>query len=212
MKKISFTRDDVEVIGKKSCYDGFFDLNAYTFRHRQFAGGWGPEIHREVFERGHAVGVLPYDPVADQVVLIEQFRSGAYASLESPWFDEKVSPWLYEAVAGIIDEGEKPEDVAYRESIEETGLALTDLIPVSHYLVSPGGTSESVFVFIGRADVSKLGGLHGVAHEGEDIRPFSAPLTDAYNAIAEGLINNGMTIIALQWLMLNKDTVRTKWS
>lgn len=212
MKKISFTRDDVEVVSKKSGYDGYFDLNTYTFRHRQFAGGWSTEIHREVFERGHAVGVLPYDPVTDQVVLIEQFRAGAYASLGSPWYSDKASPWLYEAVAGIIDEGENPEDVAYRESIEETGLTLTDLIPVSHYLVSPGGTSESVFVFIGRTDVAKLGGLHGVPHEGEDIRPFSAPLNDAYDAISNGLINNGMTIIALQWLMLNKDKVLTKWS
>jgi len=212
MKKISFTRDDVEIIDKKSGYDGFFHLNTYTLRHRQFAGGWGPEITREVFERGHAVGVLPYDPATDKVILIEQFRVGAYAAIASPWFDEDASPWLYETVAGIIDEGERPEDVAYRESIEETGLTLTDLMPVSHYHVSPGGTSETVFVFIGRTDASNLEGFHGVAHEGEDIRPFSVTLDEAYDSIAKGLVNNAMTIIAIQWLMLNRETVRSKWS
>lgn len=211
MKKINLSRDDVEVISKKSAYAGFFNLDIYALRHKQFSGGWGPEIKREVFERGHAVGVLPYDPAADCVILIEQFRAGAFAAEISPWFGNESSPWLYEAVAGIIDEGEKPEDVAYREAMEETGLTLKGLLPICHYLVSPGGSTESVFVYVGHADVTKVEGLHGVPHEGEDIRPFAVPLQEAYDAIATGQINNGMTIITLQWLMLNKELVRTKW-
>ncbi|MEX0693815.1 MAG: NUDIX domain-containing protein [Rhodospirillales bacterium] len=211
MKKVNFSRDDVEVIANTPAYDGFFNLDLYTLRHRQFSGDWGPEIKREVFERGHAVGVLPYDPVADSVVLIEQFRAGAFAAVSSPWFGSESSPWLIETVAGIIDEGELPEDVAYREAMEETGLALKGLLPVCHYLVSPGGSTESVFVYIGHADADKVEGLHGMRHEGEDIRPFAVPLQEAYDAIAAGHINNGMTIICLQWLMLNREHVRTKW-
>jgi len=212
MKKPAFTKHDVEVTEKKSGYSGFFDLNIYTLRHRKFEGGWAPEITREVFERGHAVGVIPYDPATGNVLLIEQFRPGGYFSMSSPWFGDDASPWLYEGIAGIIDAGEKPEDVAYREAIEESGTELTGLIPVTHYLVSPGGTTESVFTFVGRADLSNVDGYHGVPHEGEDIRPFTIPLQDAYDGIAKGLINNGMTIIVLQWLMLNKDTVDTKWT
>lgn len=211
MKKTPFTKHDVEVIGEKSGYSGFFDLNIYTLRHKKFAGGWTQEITREVFERGHAVAVLPYDPVLNKVLLIEQFRPGAYFSMTSPWFDDDVSPWIYEGIAGIIEEGEMPEDVARRESIEEADTPLQDLIKVSHYLVSPGGTTESVFVFVGRADLSNVDGIHGIAHEGEDIRPFALPLEEAYTCIENGHINNGMTIIALQWLMLNTSNVRAKW-
>ncbi|WNJ98448.1 NUDIX domain-containing protein [Thalassospiraceae bacterium LMO-JJ14] len=211
MKKTPFTKHDVEVMEEKSGYSGFFDLNIYTLRHKKFAGGWTQDITREVFERGHAVAVLPYDPVLNKVLLIEQFRPGAYFSMTSPWFDDDVSPWIYEGIAGIIEEGESPEDVARRESIEEADTPLQDLIKISHYLVSPGGTTESVFVFVGRADLSNVDGIHGIAHEGEDIRPFTLPLEEAYACIEDGQINNGMTIIALQWLMLNTSKVHTEW-
>lgn len=212
MKKPAFTKHDVEVTNKESGYGGFFDLNIYTLRHRKFAGGWAPEMTREVFERGHAVAVVPYDPALDRVLLIEQFRPGGYFAISSPWFDDTISPWLYEGIAGIIDPGEKPEDVAYREALEESGTPLSDLEPVCHYLVSPGGTTESVFVFIGRADLSNVEGVHGIENEGEDIRPFTLPLDEAYNGVVDGSINNGMTIIALQWLMLNRESVLGKWT
>lgn len=212
MKKPAFTKHDVEVIRKESGYSGFFDLNIYTLRHKKFEGGWAPEITREIFERGHAVAVLPYDPKLDTVLLLEQFRPGSYFSMSSPWFDDNASPWMYEGVAGMIEDGELPEDVAYREAIEETGTPLSDLIPVTHYLVSPGGTTESVIVFIGLADLSSVDGIHGIDHEGEDIRPFSLPLREAYEMIETGTVNNAMSIIALQWLMLNKQKVLDKWS
>ncbi len=212
MKKHAFTRHDVEDIKKEPGYSGFFDLNICSLRHRKFNGEWTPEIKREIFERGHAVAVLPYDPVRDTVMLIEQFRPGAYFAMNSPWFDDDSSPWIYEGVAGMIEPGEQPEDVAYRETIEETGTELTDLMLVSHYLVSPGGTTESVFVYVGHADLSNVNGYHGVEHEGEDIRPFTVPFREAYDAIENGLVNNAMTIVALQWLMLNKDKVLAKWS
>lgn len=212
MKNPKYTKSDVEILHKEAGYDGFFEINAYTLRHRHFNGEWGNEITREVFERGHAMGILPYDPIRDEVVLIEQFRPGAFVAFKSSWFADDASPWLYEAVAGIIDPGESPADVAYRETIEEAGTSLSDLMPVCHYLVSPGGTTESVFVFVGCVDSTKIEGVHGVATEGEDIRPFAIPLQEAYDAISSGEINNGMTIIALQWLMLNKEQVRTKWT
>lgn len=212
MKKPTFSRNDVELIETRENYSGFFNLNTLKLRHRKFDGSWMEPIEREVFERGHAVSVIPYDPETDQVILIEQFRPGAYAALNSPWFQGDSSPWLYEAVAGIIDPGEKPEEVAYREAIEETGCALTDILPICHYLVSPGGTSETVFVFAGRANSEDVGGLHGVAHEGEDIRPFAIGLEKAHAAIANGTINNGVTIIAIQWLMLHRETVIKNWT
>src|ERR1700676_5091838 len=108
--------ENVEIIEKTPRYKGFFEIVRYRFRHRLFAGGWSGEIVREVFERGHAVAVLPYDPAADAVVLIEQFRIGALVA--------GFAPWQREIVAGIIEKGEGPEDVARREAAEEAGAAV----------------------------------------------------------------------------------------
>ena len=105
---------DVEILDKSEQYKGYFRINRYRLRHRLYAGGWSGELQRELFERGHAVGVLPYDPAADSVVLIEQFRIGALVA--------GMEPWLTEIVAGIIEEGEAPEEVARRETREEAGL------------------------------------------------------------------------------------------
>ena len=136
------TPDDVEVIEKRADFQGYFRIDTYRLRHRLHDGRWSKEVTREVFERGHAVAVIPYDPALDRVVLIEQFRIGAYAARQSRWFADDVSPWLIEVIAGIIEPGEDPAEVAVRETVEECGLNLSELIPVSHYLASPGGTSR----------------------------------------------------------------------
>jgi ADP-ribose pyrophosphatase len=195
--------DDVEIIDKSLRYKGFFEIVSYRFRHRLFAGGWSGEIQREVFERGLAVGVLPYDPAADAVVLIEQFRIGALVA--------RMAPWQTEIVAGIIEEGEKIEDVARREAEEEAGAAVGELIPIFRYLVSPGGASESVQLYCGRVDSRGLGGFHGLADENEDIRVWVQSADDALAALDAGKIGNAVTIIALQWLALNRERLRTLW-
>jgi ADP-ribose pyrophosphatase len=158
---------------------------------------------RELFERGHAVGLLPYDPDRDQVVLIEQFRIGAYAI---GW-----DPWLLEVVAGIIEEGEKLDEVARREGKEETGLVVSELEPIAHYLVSPGGTTETCALYCGRVDASKAEGFHGVAAEHEDIRVMALPAEEAIALLEKGRIANAAAVIALQWLALNRATLRKKW-
>ncbi|MFQ5764717.1 MAG: NUDIX domain-containing protein, partial [Rhodospirillales bacterium] len=160
---------------------------------------------------GHVVAVQLYDPVLDQLVLIEQFRPGAYAALASDWFENDASPWLVECVAGIIEKGEDPEDVARREVLEETGCAVEDLIPVCHYLVSPGGSSESVFIYLGRTDASGAGGVFGLTDEHENIRVFTLPPDEAFRMVDEGRIINAMTIIALEWLRRNLAQVRDAW-
>jgi ADP-ribose pyrophosphatase len=195
--------DNIEILDKTLRYKGFFEIVSYRFRHRLFAGGWSGEIQREVFERGHAVGVLPYDPAADALVLIEQFRIGALvAGLE---------PWQTEIVAGIIEPGEAPEDVARREAMEEAGAAIGPLMPVCRYVVSPGGASESVQVFCGRVDSEGLGGIHGLPEENEDIRVEVHSFAAAMAALDAGKITNAVTIIALQWLALNRARLREIW-
>jgi ADP-ribose pyrophosphatase len=194
----------VELIDRSVRYQGYFQIVRYRFRHRLFAGGWSGEIEREVFERGHAAGLLPYDPAADAVVLIEQFRIGALVA--------GMPAWQTEIVAGIIEEGENAEDVARREGFEEAGAKAGELMPICRYLVSPGGASESVALFCGRVDSRGLGGVHGLPEENEDIRVEVVPFAEAMRWLEEGRIAAAVAVIALQWLALNRDRVRQAWS
>ncbi|MWV11854.1 NUDIX domain-containing protein [Pseudomonas sp. R-28-1W-6] len=196
--------DAVEIIQRETCFQGFYKLDRLQLRHRLFAGGMGPELNRELFVRHDAVCVLPYDPQRDCVVLIEQFRVGA--------MDKNGNPWLLELVAGLIDKDEEPEQVARREAVEEADLTLGALWPITTYFPSPGGSDERVHLYVGRCDSQGAGGVHGLAEEGEDIRVHVWPLEDALQAVGDGRINNAASIIALQWLALNRTQVRGLWS
>lgn len=193
----------LEIEQRELCYQGFFRMEHYRLRHRLFNGEMSGWMSRELFERGHAAAVLPYDPVLDQVVLLEQFRIGA--------LEVAGGPWLYEIVAGIIEPGESPEDVVHRESQEEAGLSLTALQPICDYLVSPGGTSEQISLYCGRVDASKAGGIFGLAEEHEDIRVSSHPFDAAMAMVTSGAINSASPIMALQWLALKRDWLREQW-
>ncbi len=195
---------DVEVIQREICFKGFYRLDRLHLRHRQFAGGMGPQLSRELFVRHDAVCVLPYDPQRDTVVLLEQFRVGA--------MEKSANPWLLELVAGLIDKDEQPEEVAHREAEEEADLKLGALWPITQYYPSPGGSDELVHLYVGRCDSEGVGGVHGLAEEGEDIRVHVWPLEDALQAVKDGRINNAASIIALQWLALNRAEVRGLWS
>ena len=199
----AMTENDVEIIEKRTLYQGYFRIDSYRLRHRLHAGGWSDAIDRELFERGHVAAVLPYDPVADTVVLLEQFRVGAYvAGLPS---------WQIEIVAGIIEAGETVEAVARRESAEEAGCEILELAPICRYLVSPGGATETVMLYCGRVDSRGLGGIHGLKHEHEDIRVDVVPYEQARDWLDRGRIGNALTLIALQWLALHRDELRGRW-
>jgi len=194
----------VAIREKTTAFQGYFRINAYFLRHTLHAGGWSEEMTREVFERGHAAGLLGYDPDRDEVLLIEQFRIGAFVANRPAW--------VTEIVAGIIEDGESPEDVVRRESVEEAGLEVGEIVPIADYLVSPGGTSETMVLFCGRMDLTNAGGIHGLDHEQEDIRVLPVPRKEAMDWLNEGRINNSMTLIALQWLMLNVEDLRKRWA
>jgi len=196
--------DAVQIIEREACFRGFYSLDRLRLRHLQFSGEMGPTLSRELFIRHDAVCVLPYDPQRDEVVLIEQFRVGAMG--------KSASPWLLELVAGLIDTDEQPEQVALREAVEEANLALTSLWPITQYFPSPGGSDERVYLYLGRCNSLGAGGVHGLAEEGEDIRVHVLPLEDALDAVKDGRINNAASIIALQWLALNRAEVRGLWS
>lgn len=201
--KNQFTRDDVDILSKQSLYNGFFNMTKITFRHKLFNGGWSENIDRELFERGHAVALLPYDPITDKVILIEQVRVGA---LESD------NPWQYEIVAGMIDKDQTSEQVAIREADEEAGIKVSNLEKISSFYPSSGGCTEQLDVFIGCTDASKATGIHGLDDENEDIRVHVFTREEAYALVTSGIIENAASIIALQWLELNISRLRSQWN
>ncbi len=194
----------IEIISKTTPFKGYFQVDHYRLRHRKFDGGWTQDVQREVFERGHAAAVVLFDPALDVVVLIEQFRIGAWAA--------GFEPWLIEVVAGIIDPGESPEEVVRREAVEEAGCTITALEPIGRFLATPGGSSESLTLFCGRVDASTAGGIHGLDHEGEDIRVLPLPREEALNKLEEGAITNFTAVVALQWLALNYTRIMRIWN
>ena len=158
----------------------------------------------KLMERGEVAAVLPFDPVRKEVVLIEQFRVGA-------WSADWAQPWLVECVAGVVEAGETPEEMVKREAREEAGCDLTALEPIAQYFSTPGACSEKVDLFCGRVDATGLGGVHGLVEEGEDIRATVWPVAEALAMLESGQIYNSMTLIALQWLARHHVTLAEKW-
>ena len=205
-KQKHFQLSDVEVIDRQIAFKGFFQVDKLTLKHRLFDGGWSQPMHREVFERGHAAAVLPWDPATDQVLLIEQLRVGAVSAGDP-------QPWLLEIIAGMLDKpDENPAEVAYREAVEEANCSLLDIEAMMDYWSSPGGCSEKISLFCGRMDASKIHpGIFGLASEHEDIKVHLVDFSEAIELLAQGRLNNAATVIAVQWLQLNKQKLKAAW-
>ncbi len=195
---------DIEIIDKKTPYKSFLTIDVYRLRHKKFDGSWTDVLPpREVCDRGAAVGVLLYDPDLDSVVMIEQFRVGS-AAAGGP-------AWMTEIVAGMVGEGETPEEVARRESMEEAGCAIQEIEQICDYYVSPGAFTEVVTVFCGRVDSRNLAETGGLEEEHEDIRIFALPADEAIRLMDENRLRNSVAIIAVGWLARHRESLRKRW-
>jgi ADP-ribose pyrophosphatase len=197
--------DALQILKHETIYQGFARLDLYRLRHRLYSGAWSAEMEREIFERGATVGVLLYDPDLDAVVLVTQFRLPPRLA--------GFPAWQLEIVAGIIDHaGESVAEVATRETKEEAGLTVVgELERVHRYMPSPGACTETVDLFCGRVDARNAGGIHGLAHENEDIKVVVLPYREAMRQLRDDKIQNGLTALALYWLGANRAKLRRKW-
>jgi len=193
----------IEVGQRETLFDSFLRVDRLKLRHSLFAGGWSELITRELILRPRAVGVLLFDPAQQQVVLVRQIRVGM--------LDEGQNPWLLELVAGMVESGEEPIEVAARESLEEANTKPQDLLQICEYYNSPGISNERITLFCGRVDATQAGGIFGLDAEHEDIEVVVLSLADALAKVASGEINNAMSIIALQWLQLNQPMLEESW-
>ena len=193
----------IEVDQRETLFDSFLRVDRLKLRHSLFAGGWSELMTRELILRPRAVGVLLFDPAQQQVVLVRQIRVGM--------LDEGQNPWLLELVAGMVESGEEPIEVAARESLEEANTKPQDLLQICEYYNSPGISNERITLFCGRVDATQAGGIFGLDAEHEDIEVVVLSLADAFAKVASGEINNAMSIIALQWLQLNQPMLEESW-
>ena len=194
----------VEVEARETALDTFLRVDRLRLRHELFGGGFSDTMTRELLLRPRAVGVLLFDPVLEKVVLVRQIRIGMLY--------EGQDPWLLELVAGMVEPGEQPQEVAARESLEEADLAPQNLVQISEYYNSPGISNERITLFCGRVDSAGAGGVFGLADEHEDIEVVVLDVEEAVSLVEAGKIHNAMTIIALQWLQLHRRELEASWT
>jgi ADP-ribose pyrophosphatase len=193
---------EVEALEPHPSHAGFFGLDVQRLRYRRFDGEMSPWLEREIFVAGDAVTVLPYDPLRDRVLLIEQMRMG-------PLGRGDPLPWQLEAIAGRIDPGETPEDAARREAVEEAGLALGTLVKVAEYYPTPGAVTEYLYSYVALCDLPDgVAGIFGAEEEAEDIRGHLLDFADFMRAVAGGEVANAPLLLTALWLERERGRLR----
>ncbi|HMD24472.1 MAG TPA: NUDIX domain-containing protein, partial [Streptosporangiaceae bacterium] len=190
-------------------WDGRFPLDVIRFRQRRFDGTPSGQRTWELWRRGRAAALLPYDPIADAVVLIEQFRLPALAA--------GLDPVLVEIPAGLADRPESAEATARRETQEEAGLAVDRVQPIGNVMLTPGGSDEMCALFIGQVrvpatDAAGIAGTAGLLVENEDIRVRVWPANEAIEAALAGRFPNVVTMVTMLWFAARRDWLRQEWT
>lgn len=186
-----------KILAKELIHSGFCHLEKFTLQNKLFSGAWSLPYTRELLLKPKVAAALPYDPVLDRVILIEQFRVGA--------LDDEDSPWLLEVVAGIMDRASETslEQLIRRELYEEAGVKAQELLHICDYWVSPGASTEKVKLFCAKVDSTKAPAFCGISEENEDIKVHVLSREEVFVWLQKGKIKNSAAIIAVQWLALN---------
>lgn len=196
------TADDIRISATRRPYFSFFALEEHDVSYRGFDGSFSPTVERAVFVAADAVTVLPYDPLNDLVMLVEQFRAG-------PLGRGDANPWCLEPIAGRVDAGESYQQTARREALEEAGLELSRLEKVGSYYSSPGAVSEYLMSYVGLCDLAgRTEAVHGMADEVEDIRSFVVPFATFQRALDAGEFDNGPLLVSAHWLVRHRPRLR----
>jgi nudix-type nucleoside diphosphatase (YffH/AdpP family) len=190
--------DKVEILEENEIFRKFmFRLIEAKLRFERYNGELSDTITRINFERGDAVAVIMHNPADDTIVLIEQFRYPAY---------HKAGGWVIELPAGVVEAGESPDETMKREIEEETGYRAAVIHHLQTFFVSPGGTSERIFLYYGRINPQdKVGAGGGLEAENEDIKVMHPTIDEALQLMNDKKITDAKTLIGLQWLQLNRN-------
>jgi ADP-ribose pyrophosphatase len=189
-------------------WSGRSTLRLVRFRHLRFDGAWSAPVTWELWQRGRAAAMLPYDPVRDQVVLIEQFRLPAHAA--------GMDGIMREIPAGLCEPGETPEATIRRELEEEAGVTARRAQWIGDFLLAPGTSDETISIFVGevRAPEADRANDTDLSHRrdaNEDIRVVVVPAAVAIEDALAGKLPNSVATIGLLWLAVRRDWLRTLW-
>jgi ADP-ribose pyrophosphatase len=193
-----------EILARQLKYQGDFRLESLHIRHSLYSGGWSEVLKREALRRSDSVAVLPYDAVRDEVLLIEQFCVGA--------IDSQQGPWLIDIAGGLIAPGERRDVVAHRVARERTGCALLELQRICECYASPGALAERVCLYIASVNLDSVRGVCNLKADGEDVRVSGVSAQEAFKMVASNVIISAIPIIALQWLQINYESIRERWT
>jgi ADP-ribose pyrophosphatase len=199
---------DAVIESEQRVWFGRFPVDIVKFRNRRFDGVMSATRTWELLRRGQAAALIPYDPVADVVVLIDQFRLPALAA--------GLDPVLVELPAGLCEAGEDPVVTIRREMLEEMNLAADHIERIGGYILTSGGADEFCHLYAGRvtappADIDGIAGYGGEISENEDIRVRVWPAARAIDAAFAGEFTNVITVLALFWLAAKRDALREAW-
>lgn len=195
---------DVQVQARREAYGKFFAVEEYDLRFRRFDGGQSPLVMRAAFVSGDAVTVLPYDPIRDRVLLVEQFRVGPFARGDA-------QPWQLEPIAGRIDPWEAPEDAARREAVEEAGLVLGALLPIAAYYPTPGAKTEYIYSYVALTDLPDgTAIIGGIVDEAEDIKGHLMRFNDLTALVERGEAVTAPLLLSYYWLTQERARLRAQ--
>lgn len=199
----TFSGTDYQISQTQTLYSGHYTVVKHTLNFKQFNHTWSPILEREQILRRNAVCVTLFDPQTQELLLVEQFRIGLIGSDQSPW--------MLELVAGIMEEGQTPLETARREVFEETGCQVHKYFPMLNSHPTPGGFSEFTHIFYAPLSLSEVDTqkTRGLLHEGEDIRLHKIHISEAANLLKIGKVTTATTQLAIQWLLLNQDSLPT---
>lgn len=178
----------VEIERQERVFEGFLDVEAAVLRHRRFDGTWTAPLRRLRVERGDAAAAIVTRAATGRIVLVEQFR---YPTLG------RGTGWVVETVAGVIDDGERPEQTIVREIREEIGCETVALEPIATFFGSPGVLSERMHLFWATVtgDSSRP-----TTPDGEDVAVREYEPAALWAALDRGELADAKTIIAAMWL------------
>lgn len=200
--RVDYGSGDIKITSETQPYTRFFAMKEQDLSFRRYDGSMSETVNRAAFMGGDAVILLPYDPVRDRVMLIEQFRMG-------PHMRHDPRPWLLEPIAGRIDGMEAPETCAEREAAEEAGLSFDRLIALPGHYPSPGASSEYFYTYIALCDLPDgAGGIGGLESEAEDIRSHVISFDHMMKLASSGEPNCGPLLLCAYWLMAHRADLR----
>jgi nudix-type nucleoside diphosphatase (YffH/AdpP family) len=188
------TEDKIRIKAVQTLSEDWYVLKKTTFELRRSDGSWQQQS-RETYDRGNGATILLYNLERRTVVLTRQFRFPAYVNGHSGM--------LIEAAAGLLDKA-SPEDRIKAEAEEETGYRVSHVQKIFEAFMSPGSVTERLYFFVAEYESGARVALGGGNHaEGEDIEVLEFSLEQAMTAIATGDIQDGKTIMLLQYAYIH---------